>query len=60
MGNRKRLAHLIEIRDLLEDAYADITNAIKKEQLANAIIKLANNEGVMQLLNRQDLPDKID
>lgn len=55
----ERLDALIATRDNLEDMYAWVINEIREEQLADAIVTLANNEGVMLMLDRQNLPDNV-
>jgi hypothetical protein len=57
---KDRLEELIDLRDSLEDAYIRVTAEIKSEQLANALVTLANNEGVMLYLDRQNLGDNIE
>lgn len=57
---KNRLEQLIELRDNLEDMYIWVINEVKREQLSNAIITLANNEGVMLYLDRQNLGDNIE
>lgn len=54
-----KLEKLIKIRDLVEDMYTQVTRMIKSEQLANALVVLANNEGVMLMLDEQKLADNI-
>ncbi|MCK5613188.1 hypothetical protein KAR91_65555 [Candidatus Pacearchaeota archaeon] len=51
---RDRLERLMNVQAMLEDLYIKVTNMIKSEQLADALVVLANNEGVMLMLNEQE------
>ena len=55
-----RLEELLKLRDIIEEIDILLARQIKSEQLANAIVKLANNQGVMFLLESQKLQDNVE
>ena len=55
----ERLEGLKIVRDILEDAYIEVTAKIKQELLSDALVNLTNTPGVMEYLNQQKLQDYI-
>lgn len=53
----ERLEKLVVIRDEMEELYAKVVAEIRREVLADALVKLVNTPGVIEYLNQQNLQD---